>query len=312
MSGEVGYYRSAKKLRPLRQGGVVEPGAQRYVRSFMARYYSSVDWPNRDCCDDCPPPHPQRWPAMAALPSPRVVVPNSAPCTPRFGINTDWGSGNCAELHETVAQAVPPVVAVPSVRPDGSATPQVSSLPCRLHLGINRNWLDSNCAKLHEETAPASSAPVTPAKTAPPCSLNLGVNRDWLDSKCAKLHAGENVPQAGQDAGAKSLRDVFSSIVAPIDLHAYRASLSNWTFDIILVVAAVFVVLICARLVGWASNRPSRGTEGLDGEYLSPVTPQNVAEPVPKRHDPFDRRPQQAQELAERAKELQTALFGQP
>jgi hypothetical protein len=289
----------------------VEPGAQPYVRSFMARYFTSIDWPHDDWGDDCPPPYPKRWHSMAALPSPQVVVPNSPPCAPRFGLSTDWGGNTCAKLHETVGQVVSPGPA-PPVRQDGSAKPQAGLLPCGLNLGINRNWLDSNCAKLHEGTVQANAAPTTPAQTAPPCVLNLGVNRDWLDGNCARLLKNDNVPQAGQDAGTKSSRDIFSSIVAPIDLHAYRASLANWTLDVILIVAAVFIVLLCARLVGWASNRQPDRTERRVSDGLSPLTSQYFAEPAPRRSDPSDRRPQQAQELADRAKELQIALFGQP
>jgi hypothetical protein len=243
------------------------------------------DWTYDDWGDDCPVPYRERSPSVAALPHPRVDAPKSPPCTPRFGLNTNWAGNTCAKLH-------------------------ASEPSCDLRLGINRNWLDGKCTKLHESAAQAASEPTTPPVGAPPCTLNLGVNRNWLDSRCAKLH--ESVPQTGQDIGTTSLRDFFSSVVAPIDLRAYRANVANWTFDVILVVAAVFVALVFARLVSWMFNERSRRAEREDGSDLSPLPPEPFTEDVPGRYGPFDRRPQQDQEFRVRANELQTSLFGRP
>jgi hypothetical protein len=264
------------------------------------------DWPSDNWGDDCQPLYPaERPPSVATPPHPRVVAPNPAPCTPRFGFNTDWRGNRCAKLHEGATQSSLHE-SVPAAPPAQPATLS----PCRLNLGINRNWFDSKCGKLHEDAAKAGPDSATPPVSPPTCTLNLGVNRNWLDSKCAKLH--ENGPQAGQNIDTKSLREMFSSVVPSIDLHAYRSHVANWTFDIILLVFAVLIAIICVRLASWMFNGWSRQAELAENDYLPPRPPEHSAEDVRKRYDPFDRRPQQARELVDRARELQTSLFGSP
>ena len=231
---------------------------------------------------------------MAAPPPPRVVV-DPPPCTPRFGLNTNWSDSGCAKLHETAARVVVP----------GQPKPQPVPPPnCVLNLGINRNWLDANCAKLYADSAPQPGPPVPippPAPSAPHCELNLGVNRDWFDSNCAQL-------QPGKATGMDRLRDIFSS--HPLDAQAYRPVLDNAAFATAVVIAFVIFAYLCARLVWWIFEGRDSRPRPQDRNPVTLLTPDAAS--VRTRDEPSDLRARQARELADRANELQASLFGQP
>jgi hypothetical protein len=192
--------------------------------------------------------------------------------------------------------------------PDHGRWPSVSAPPhsrvvvpdppsCTSHFGVNTDWRDNECGNLHESAAQAGPAePTIPPVSARPCVLNLGIDRNWLDNKCAKLD--ESAAQA--------------SVVQPADGQAYRSIFANLGFGIALAVVAVAIALVCARLAAWTFNEWSSRTKRQESNHLSPLTPEHLAEDVYQRHEPFDRRAQQAQQLADRIKEVQTSLFGRP
>jgi hypothetical protein len=253
------------------------------VAGATGRFVFTVyDGPYYDWADDCPPPpQPRRWHAVAAPPPPRVVV-EPRPCTPRFGLNTNWSDSGCAQLHQTVARVVP-------AQP---ITPPVPAPHCVLNLGINRNWLDANCAKLYADSPVQPGPPVPtppPAPSAPRCELNLGVNRDWFDSNCAKL-------QPGKATGMDRLRDF------PV--------LGDAVFATGVVIAFVIFAYLCARLVWWIFEGRDSGPRPQDSNRVTLLAPDAAS--VRTRPEPSDQRARQARELADRANELEAALFGQP
>jgi hypothetical protein len=264
--------------------------------------YPVNDWPYDAWIDDCPPPHPRRWPSVWPPPSPRVVVPDPLPCTPRFGVNTNWSDNRCAKLNVSVAQAGP---AEPAAQP--APAPH-----CALNLGVNRNWLDSRCAKLYgDSTAQAGPAPpTTPPASTPRCVLNLGIDRDWLDSNCARLP--NSAAQPGQAAGLDRLRDMFSSVVHPADWQAHRPIVVKVGLAAAVAVALVIIALLCAGLVRWTIERRARRMRRQENNRLSLLSPEPLAASARTGSAPFDPRARQARELADRANELQNALFGQP
>jgi hypothetical protein len=140
--------------------------------------------------------------------------------------------------------------------------------------------------------------------------LNLGIDRDWLDSNCARLP--NSAAQPGQAAGLDRLRDMFSSVVHPADWQAHRPIVVKVGLAAAVAVALVIIALLCAGLVRWTIERRARRMRRQENNRLSLLSPEPLAASARTGSAPFDPRARQARELADRANELQNALFGQP